>query len=118
MNTDILFINLPTNNWYKDKLAKSNSMPPLGLLYVATYAQNNGYKVKVLDFAVENFTLDSFLETLKTCNPRIIGMSTYNEAWDAQKILCKHIKETLPESYIFAGGAFATFCYEDILKDS
>ncbi len=44
MDVDVLLINLPTNNWYKDKLAKSNSMPPLGLMYVATYAQRMAIK--------------------------------------------------------------------------
>ncbi len=118
MDVDVLLINLPTNNWYKDKLAKSNSMPPLGLMYVATYAQKNGYKVKIMDFAVESFTLSDFVDTLRHYNPKVVGMSTYNESWDAQKLICKTVKDILPQSVIFAGGAFATFCYEDILQGS
>lgn len=115
---DILFVNLPTNNWYKDKIAKSNSMPPLGLLYVATYVQNRGYKVKVIDFAVETMSQEEFINLLKQDEPKIIGLSTYNETWNAQKVMCKIIKSILPQSIVFAGGAFATFCYEDVLSES
>jgi len=117
-NIDILFINLPTNNWYKEKLARSNSMPPLGLLYVATYAQKQGYKVKVIDFAVESLSENEFICVLANEAPRIVGLSTYNETWNAQKIMCGIIKRVLPTTKIFAGGAFATFCYEDVLIQS
>ncbi|MBZ9637409.1 B12-binding domain-containing radical SAM protein [Clostridium sp. FP1] len=115
---DVLMLNLPTTSWYKDKFAKSNSMPPLGLLYIGTVLKKNNYTVKIIDFAVENFLKESFIATLKKTNPKVIGMSTYNESWKAQKIICSLIKQVLPEVKIFAGGAFATFCYEDILNES
>lgn len=115
---DILLINLPINTWYKEKMIEKNSMPPLGILYIATYLQNNGFKVKVIDFSVEIIKLDEFKEMLVELNPKIIGMSTYNETWEAQKTLCKIIKNINPNILIISGGAFATFCYEDILNQS
>ncbi|MBU3171913.1 B12-binding domain-containing radical SAM protein [Clostridium estertheticum] len=115
---DVLMLNLPTTSWYKDKFAKSNSMPPLGLLYIGTVLKKNNYTVKIIDFAVENFLKESFIAILEKLNPKVIGMSTYNESWKAQKIMCSLIKQVLPEVKIFAGGAFATFCYEDILNES
>ncbi|SFB30603.1 B12-binding domain-containing radical SAM protein [Clostridium frigidicarnis] len=117
-NIDVLLINLPTTSWYKEKFAQSNGMPPLGLLYIGTVLKESNYKVKIIDFAVEKFTKESFSNTLNELNPKLIGMSTYNESWKAQKLLCELIKEVLPSSKIFAGGAFATFCYKDILMDS
>lgn len=115
---DVLLINLPTGTWYKDKLAEANSMPPLGLLYIASTLINNGYKVKVLDFAVEDFSREELARHLEECRSGIVGMSTYNESWNIQKVLCNYIKETFPGITILAGGAFATFCYEDILTQS
>lgn len=115
---DVLLINLPTGTWYKDKLAESNSMPPLGLLYIASTLIKHGYKVKVLDFAVDNFTEDELGKYLEECHNGIVGLSTYNESWNVQKSLCKYIKEYYPDITILAGGAFATFCYEDILRNS
>lgn len=115
---DVLLINLPTGTWYRDKLAEANSMPPLGLLYIAATLKANGYKVKVLDFAVEEFSKDELAIYLAECESGIVGMSTYNESWNVQKMLCDYIKEYYPAITILAGGAFATFCYEDILKKS
>lgn len=117
-NFDVLLLNLPTTSWYKDKFAESNSMPPLGLMYIATVLKNNDYKVKIIDFAIERFTQEDFINILKQYNPKVIGMSTYNESWDAQKVLSKVIKDILPNTIVFSGGAFSSFCYKDVLEKS
>lgn len=115
---DIVLINLPTGEWYRDKLKDSNSMPPLGLLYIASYLEKFRYTVGVIDLAIEEYSIDGFREKLLEYNPKIIGMSTYNESWNTQKILCKVVKELLPDVIISAGGAFASFCYKDVLNES
>lgn len=115
---DVLLLNLPTGTWYKKKLAEGNSMPPLGIMYIGTYLKKNNYTVKIIDLAVECLDENHFFQILEECNPSIIGMSTYNEAWKVQKVLCRRIKEKYPNIIIAAGGAFATFCYEQVLKES
>lgn len=115
---DVLLINLPTGEWYREKLKDSNSMPPLGLLYIAAYLEKFDYTVSVLDMAVEGYSSQELQELLKEKNPKIVGMSTYNEAWNTQKALCKFVKKVLPDAVISAGGAFASFCYEAVLNES
>lgn len=115
---DVLLLNLPTGTWYKKKLAEGNSMPPLGIMYIASYLQQNGYTVKILDLAVENMNEHDFFSFIDEWKPQIIGMSTYSEAWKAQKILSQKIKDKYPKIIIVAGGAFATFCYTQILNES
>lgn len=115
---DVLLINLPINSWYKDKMASRSSMPPLGLLYIASYLEKNNYKVKVIDLSVEEMSLEEFKSFLLILSPKVIGMSTYNESWISQKSLCRIIKKLLPNTIISAGGAFATFCHEDVLNQS
>ena len=115
---DVLLLNLPTGTWYKKKLAEGNSMPPLGIMYIGTYLKKNNYTVKIIDLAVENLDENPFFQAIEECNPSIIGMSTYNEAWNVQKILCRRIKQKYPNIIIAAGGAFATFCYEQVLNES
>ncbi|EQB89719.1 hypothetical protein M918_19155 [Clostridium sp. BL8] len=112
---EVLLINLPVTFWYKKELAKVNSMPPLGILYIATVLNKNSYNTKILDLAVEYFDTKELKEYLLRCNPRLIGLSTYCESWNSQIALCELIKETLPECKIFAGGAFATFTYNEML---
>ena len=115
---DVLLLNLPTGTWYKKKLAEGNSMPPLGIMYIGTYLKNNNYTVKIIDLAGDNLDENQFFQAIEECNPSIIGMSTYNEAWNVQKILCRRIKQKYPNIIIAAGGAFATFCYEQVLNES
>lgn len=115
---DVLLLNLPTGTWYKKKLAEGNSMPPLGIMYIGTYLKKNNYTAKIIDLAVENLDENQFFQAIEECNPSIIGMSTYNEAWNVQKILCRRIKQKYPNIIIAAGGAFATFCYEQVLNES
>lgn len=115
---DVLLLNLPTGTWYKKKLAEGNSMPPLGIMYIGTYLKKNNYTVKIIDLAVENLDENQFFQAIEECNPSIIGMSTYNEAWNVQKLLCRRIKQKYPNIIIAAGGAFATFCYEQVLNES
>lgn len=115
---DVLLLNLPTGTWYKKKLAEGNSMPPLGIMYIAAYLKQKGYSVRLLDMAVENMKEQEFFSYISRWSPKIIGMSTYSESWKAQIILCKKIKDKFPNTIIAAGGAFATFCREQMLKES
>lgn len=117
-NIDVLLINLPTTSWYKEQFAKNVSMPPLGILYIGTILKQNGYSVKIKDLMVDSFTKEGFSKVLNDLKPKVIGLSTYNEAWKAHKILSNIIKEILPNTKIIAGGAFASFCYEDILNQT
>lgn len=93
-------------------------MPPLGMLYVGTVLKNEGYNVKALDLAVESFSVDELISIILKSQADIIGLSTYNEAWHSLIQLSKIIKKINNNIKIFAGGAFATFCYESILNES
>ena len=115
---NILLINLPISTWYKKFFTETNSMPPLGLLYVGTVLKNEGYNVKALDLAVESFSVDELISIILKSQADIIGLSTYNEAWHSLIQLSKIIKKINNNIKIFAGGAFATFCYESILNES
>lgn len=115
---NILLINLPISTWYKKFFTETNSMPPLGMLYVGTVLKNEGYNVKALDLAVESFSADELIKIISESQAEIIGLSTYNEAWHSLIQLSKIIKNINNNIKIFAGGAFATFCYESILNES
>lgn len=115
---NILLINLPVSTWYKKFFTETNSMPPLGMLYVGTVLKKEGYNVKALDLAVESFSTDQLINIISESQADIIGLSTYNEAWHSLIQLSKIIKKINANIKIFAGGAFATFCYESIFNES
>lgn len=114
---NVLLINLPLSSNMKGLIRSINSMPPLGLLYIGAYLKVNSIDYKIFDFAVETIKKDEFISFLLKFKPRIIGLSTYNETWESQKVISKLIKKILPECIIVAGGAFATFCYKEMFEE-
>lgn len=116
--SDVLLMNLPTSAWYRRQFSKTAGMPPLGLMYIGTMLKKHSYDVELIDCAANDFTEEGFIKHLKESNPKVVVLSTYNEAWLSLKIISKVIKETLPESKIIAGGAFATFVYEQMLNET
>lgn len=114
---NVLLINLPLSSNMKGLIRSINSMPPLGLLYIGAYLKINSIDYKVIDFAVESIKKEDFISFLMDFKPRIIGLSTYNETWESQKVISRLIKKILPECIIVAGGAFATFCYKEMFKE-
>lgn len=114
---DVLLITPPTSKNYKKKMADKVSMPPLGQLYIASNLKKFNFTVELIDMSVSFYTKNEFVKKLKMLNPRIIGLSTFIESWDALKLLATIIKETLPNVVLIAGGSCATFLYENMLKD-
>lgn len=116
-NTEVLLINLPLSNNLKDAFKYGNSMPPLGLLYIAGYLREKDINYDVIDFAVTNLNKEQFTSYLIDTAPKIIGISTYNETWQSQKTISKFLRKVFPQIKIVAGGAFATFCYKDMFEE-
>lgn len=114
---DVLLINVPSSKANRILAAEVASMPPLGLLYIASELQASGYAVKVLDLAVELLVKDEIINYLVDSNPKVIGISSFYESWSAMKSLCFVIRRVLPDAKIVIGGNCATFSYEQILKE-
>lgn len=116
-NIDILLINVPTSRKYKKDLVNIISMPPLGLMYIASSLQKAGYTTEIVDMSVEFFKKEEFIEKITEANPKVIGVSTFVESWSAMKLVAKIIKDVLPSVPIVGGGACADFCYEQVLQE-
>ncbi|SFB30640.1 B12-binding domain-containing radical SAM protein [Clostridium frigidicarnis] len=116
-NIDVLLINVPTNRGYKKDLADVISMPPLGLLYIASHLKKEGYEVQVIDMAVNYYNKNDFVSLLNRTKPKIVGISTFVESWLPIKIVSNLIKNTLSDVVVVGGGACATFCNDQILKE-
>lgn len=112
---DVLFITPPTSRSYKKNIAELSSMPPLGQMYISSNLKKHGYNVDILDMSVKFYSKKQLAEYLLKVNPKIIGMSTFIESWDAIKLLSKLIKEILPDVKLVAGGHCANYEYKNIL---
>lgn len=72
----ILLVNPPINHVvssdFSSKLLSSGFVPPLGLMYLASYAKGFGHDVQILDMAFDN----ALKMKIMTYNPDIIGITS------------------------------------------
>jgi len=88
--------------------------PPLGLGYLASVLRKEGFKVKIIDDAVEKFGLNKFLNKVK--NAFIIGITSTTPTFNAALKYAQKIKSRFPEVFVVLGGVHVTFMPYDALK--
>ena len=90
----------------------TNPVPPLGLLYIASYAEEQGHEVKVLDMIAQHFSLSLLKYWIKESgwNPQVVGITTTTlTLYDALSI-ARAVKEVDPKIITVLGGAH-TYIY-------
>jgi radical SAM superfamily enzyme YgiQ (UPF0313 family) len=98
----IILINPPVFNDIGRVLAGT---PPLGLLYIASFLEKNGYSdVRVIDADAAQLSWDSLKDLLTKENPDIIGVSGSSFVLPAIIKMAKIVKEVLPDCLVVAGG--------------
>lgn len=83
--------------------------PPLGLMYVASYAQAvDGCTVELLDCPAQGITQADFSRHLLRINPDVIGIQAMTFTLIDSSILARSIRSILPEAFIVFGGPHPT----------
>ncbi|CAK8723959.1 hypothetical protein KKHLCK_13470 [Candidatus Electrothrix laxa] len=120
---DVLFLHIPKyNNYYPAlNVHSSCNRMALGLLALADFMYENGYRSRIIHTGIEH-RLDknfSFAETLRKYRPGVIGFSQHFHhnlvdtlQWAAQA------KQILPESFIVLGGFTSTFFAQNIMQQA
>ncbi len=116
----VLLINPPLYNIVRstisnfvDSLLIDNPMPPLGLMYLASYIlEHTKHEVRITDLAVE----DTLLRDLREYNPDIVGITTttltLHDAWQVAKT-CKLYN---PNIKTILGGAHCSIYPEETIN--
>jgi anaerobic magnesium-protoporphyrin IX monomethyl ester cyclase len=105
---DILFVNPGEKSRFFE------SMPPLGLAYMAANLKKHGYTVKIVDLEVEDDGLRPWLEKYE---PRSIGISgTTHTRFESFRI-AKEIKDFNSEINTIYGGVHASFTDIETLQN-
>lgn len=94
------------------------SMPPLGLMYLASSVRNKGYTASIIDLSVDYVTRREFENKIKIINPTIIGITTFTECFSSVILLTQLIRSLYPQIQIVLGGPGVTFSYEKYLKNT
>lgn len=93
------------------------SAPPLGLIYLATYLKEEGYRISILDQAAVNYENSDVINWVKKKDPDILGFSILCASIENAKIISKALKTWNPNLKIIFGNYLATFYGKKILKN-
>ena len=119
---DVVLINSSyndTNHLIMDsQMKRVTEMLPLGVCYLATELEVEGFEVQVLDMAVlEEVEIREELEALVKKPPKCVGISSSTLSYVAAMEVATFLKNNLGMDYpIFMGGYHVTFEYAEALK--
>ena len=100
---DVLVINSPL---FRNKIDgyDEDSLPPLGLGYIATNLQDNGFVVELLDAVEGNITLKELLKIIRKKRPRYIALNVFT----TNLHLVRELVESINSGIRFIIGGLAT----------
>lgn len=106
--SEVLLINPPwvskdENIWNGVKAA----MPPLSLLSIAAYLEQNGLSVQILDVHIEKLTAAQVKERIKAANPKWVGLTVMTATSVAAHKIARLVKEAVPSAKVVFGGVHA-----------
>ncbi|MCX9011219.1 MAG: radical SAM protein [Candidatus Methanoperedens sp.] len=106
----VILINSPTNfPDGKEFIVDATSAPPLGILYLAAYLQQQGVSVKILDPYPQRLSLEDILIEVENEQPVIVGISSMTPGIRNAVIIASAIKEKFGNMpYIGIGGIHAS----------
>jgi len=104
---NILFINPPLYFSNHQPQSLDISLPPLGLLYLATFINQKSslFKAKIIDIAAENKNLSQTLSIIKRQKPLVVCLSAMTPQLQGLITLAKAIKKQNPQQLIILGGS-------------
>lgn len=114
---NILLINCSLDKYSREKIKSVVSSPNIGLLSIAGILLMHGYKVKIIDFFVEDLSKDEYLGILKEYRPDVIGYSVYTRTVPFLKRIVNINKKVVEQAINIAGGPHPTFSVNEMLYD-
>jgi len=81
---------------------------PLGTLYIAAVAEQDGHQVKILDGSSTAYSMDDMLSEIESFNADVVGISGHINTITSAYQIGKTVKENYPEIKIVFGGPQVT----------
>lgn len=117
--SDILLINPPwvskdENIWNGIKAA----MPPLSLLSIAAFLEQEGLSVQILDVHIEKLSAAQVTERIRAANPKWVGMTVMTATSIPAHKIARLAKEACPSAQVVFGGVHAEALPVEALSNS
>ena len=109
---DIILIN-PSRRLPKTGLG--SHVPPFGLIYLRGELRKHGFKAKVVDASLPDFSESNFLRMVKQEKPLAVGFSFTTETRFEAFDLIRKVKEAEPKVLTLAGGPHPTLAHVDTI---
>ena len=91
--------------------------PPLGIMYIAAYAEKyTDHKIEILDMVVEEMSYDTLENEIKKRMPDVVGITTTTFTLIDSVITAKLIKEVDTDIKVVFGGIHAYVYPEETIK--
>ncbi|MCX5657817.1 MAG: cobalamin-dependent protein, partial [Candidatus Omnitrophica bacterium] len=107
MRKNILLINPPLYFSKGSSYSLDSSVPPLGILYLASYINkySSNFNASVIDVAAQNLCLKEVSEKVDEVIPFAVGISAMTPQLQGCVELASYLKKTSKvKPYIFLGG--------------
>ena len=94
------------------------SMPPLGIAWLAAVLRQNGFEdVVLIDSMANHYSNEDIIELLKKEGPDLVGISFGTQIRFSAFELARLIKKDFPKIPIVAGGPHPTLTPQDTLEN-
>lgn len=92
--------------------------PPLGLLWLAAFIENQGHNIKVIDNYAKKLDNDDLVKEILRDNPDIVGFHITSLTYPEMEKNIKSLKNLNKELVIVVGGPLATFYSKKIASNN
>ncbi|MEO3923023.1 radical SAM protein [Micromonosporaceae bacterium B7E4] len=111
---DILFVNAPLRDYSVRPRVSDNTLPVLGMAYIATYAAQKGHNVGVIDAEAHGLGLDETAALINAASPRWVGFNLLAPTYEMSARIAEHLD---PAIRVMLGGHHAKAMPAEILGD-
>lgn len=94
----------------------ANTLPSLGILYLASVLRKDGYHVSVIDASSLGFSQKELIEKIVTLQPKYLGISATTLSISHAASLADEVKKTLYDTKIIIGGPHLTAIPEETME--
>ncbi len=112
----ILLVSSPGSRKFEVQEVAGIRAPPLGLAYIAAVLELHGHKVKILDAASLDMSINDIVKTILSEKPDILGISALTPSVKTGYAIASKVKEHYPDLPVVMGGPHVSFMYEEALN--
>jgi radical SAM superfamily enzyme YgiQ (UPF0313 family) len=115
----IIFINPPLTleERYGKLKAGGNTLPNLGLCYLASIAKSKNWEVNIIDASALKLNLEEIVNHIRREKPDAVGITATTPAIERASSIAKGVKQVLPSVKILIGGPHVSALPGDTLRE-